>query len=348
MKRAVLIGLLILPLSAWAQQGGATSEPTPSGTVASSETFPVERVRKPTDVDLYCAGFISKKAESRDKFVTGGLNSPFTTQFANNEAVFLHGGGYEAGQEYTIVRELRDANRYELFPGQWAAIHAAGQPYEELGRVKIVDTRHHMAIAHVEFSCDTILPGDYVIPFVEKTAVEFHPPMRFDRFAPASGQLNGRIIMAKDFDSELGTGSKVYLNVGSNQGLKVGDYLRAVRTYAATEHDAVDSLSFDAPTFEPTQAKQPSIDPHFLMHTSGPEIHVADMPRRAVGEIVIVGTTPSTATGMVVYALEPVYTGDRVELDEPGASANETQPVVTTAAKEANSKVHKKKKFGIF
>jgi hypothetical protein len=39
------------------------------------------------------------------------------------------------------------------------------------------------------------------------------------------------------------------------------------------------------------------------------------MPRRAVAEIVIVGTTPSTATGMIVYSMEPVLVGDGVELD---------------------------------
>ena len=44
-------------------------------------------------------------------------------------------------------------------------------------------------------------------------------------------------------------------------------------------------------------------------------IHVADMPRRAVGEIVILTTTPTTATGMVVFALEDVHVGDSVELD---------------------------------
>jgi hypothetical protein len=85
-------------------------------------------------------------------------------------------------------------------------VRAAGQPYEELATVKIVDTRNKMAIAHIEFSCDTVLPGDYAIPFVEKSQIDFHAPMRFDRFAPANGQVSGRIILAKDFDSELGTG----------------------------------------------------------------------------------------------------------------------------------------------
>jgi hypothetical protein len=40
------------------------------------------------------------------------------------------------------------------------------------------------------------------------------------------------------------------------------------------------------------------------------------MPRRAIGEIVIIGTTPSTATGMIVYSLEAVHLGDRIELDQ--------------------------------
>jgi len=313
MKRAVLIGLIILPLCLSAQQSDA-GDPTPSGTIATSVTFPVERVKKPTHADLYCAGFVGKNV-SHSNFVAGGLDSPFTTQFAGGEVVYLK-GSYELGKEFTIVRELRDPNRYELFPGQWATLKAAGQPYEELATVKVVDTRNKMAVARIEFSCDTVLPGDYAIPFVEKSQIDFHPPMRLDRFAPANGQVSGRIILAKDFDSELGTGGKVYLNIGANQGLKVGDYVKAVRTYNAAAHDPIDSASFSAPPMEPTQREQASMNPSFLNKTSGPQIQIAEMPRRAVGEIVILGTTPSTATGMIVFALEPVRLGDRVELDQ--------------------------------
>src|SRR5581483_3111161 len=179
----------------------------------------------------------------------------------NGEAIYLNGKGYEVGQEYTGIRELRDQNRYELFAGQWAAVKAAGRPFEELGRVQVVDTRNKMAVAKVEFSCDSIVPGDYVIPFVEKPAAAFHKPMRFDRLAPANGQTTGRIIMAKDFDSELGTGGKVYLNIGATQGLKLGDFMKVVRSYEATAHDSVDKLSFQANAMEPTQANQAVVDP---------------------------------------------------------------------------------------
>ena len=190
-----------------------------------------------------------------------------------------------------------------------------GQPYAELATVRVVDTRSKMAIAHIEFSCQPVLPGDIVIPFVEKPSISFHPPLRFDRFAPANGKLSGRIVMARDFDSELGSGMKVYMNLGSNQGVKVGDYFRAVRAYEADLHNAVDSLSFKASTAEDTQAKPPSIDQKMLTKNSGPDIHVADFPRRAVGEIVVLSTTPTTSTGMIVFAMEDMHLGDGVELD---------------------------------
>jgi hypothetical protein len=313
MKKSATLLLLLVPAALWAQ--GSPNDQTPSGTVQTPVNFPIERLVTPTTADVYCAGFIGKPV-AKDKYVTGGLESPHATRFVNGEAIYLKGQGYEAGQEYTIVRELHDINRYELYPGQWATVKAAGQPYAELARVKIIDTRHKgNAIARVEFSCDPIVPGDFVVPYVEKQMAAFHPPIRFDRFAPANGQLSGRVIMAKDFDSELGTGAKLYMNIGSSQGLKVGDYLRAVRSYVSDQHDPVDSLSFKATTNEDTQTKQAEIDANWLNKTGGPKVHVADMPRRAVAEIVVVGTTPSTATGMVVFAMEPLLVGDSVELD---------------------------------
>lgn len=322
MKKAVIFLMLLTPMALMAQQGGPddannatpAAAPAPEGTVLTSVNFPTERVITPTAADLYCAGFISKPIQTKHQYVAGGLETPFTTRFANGEAVYLK-GKYEAGQQYTIVRELVDPNRYELFPGQWSALKAAGQPYEELARVQVIDTRGKMAVAKVEFSCDAVLPGDYVVPFVEKPAALFHAPMRFDRFEPATAQLSGRIILAKDFDSELGTGGKVYLNVGANQGLKVGDFVRATRTYQTTADDLVEGLSFKARIQEPTQTKELAINPGMLDKTNGPVLRVSDMPRRSVGEILILGVTPGTATGMIVFAMEPVHIGDRVEMD---------------------------------
>lgn len=309
------IGFLFV-LFAAVMAGAQSDQPTPEKTQETTASFPTERVQTPTAADLYCAGFVSKSLVANANFVAGGLQTPNTTKFVNGDLVYLQGGGYQVGQQYTIVRELRDPNRYELFKGQHALMKTAGQPYSEVARVRVVDTRNKMAIANVEFSCDPIVPGDIAIPFVEKQPITFHTPVRFDRFLPASNKTAGRIVMAKDFDSELGTGMKVYMNVGSAQGVKIGDYFRAVRTYGADLKDPVDSLSFKASTTEDTQKDPPLIEPNMLDRGHGPRIHVEDMPRRAVGEVVVLSTTQTTSTGMIVFALEDVHVGDDVELDE--------------------------------
>jgi hypothetical protein len=273
----------------------------------------------PTYADVYCAGFINRQSLPDANFVAGGLNTPTTTKFVKDDIVYLQGTGYNTGAEYEIVRALKDVNEYELFPGQAKLLKATGQPYAEVGRVRIIDTRSRAAVAQIEYSCDPINPGDTAIPFAEKSMVVFHPPMRFDRFLPTSSKVSGRIVMARDFDSELGTGQKIYFNVGSNQGVKVGDYFRATRQYEADLHDPVDSLSFKAALSEDTQKKQASVDPNFLTRSNGPIIHVRDLPRRAVAEVVVIGTTPTTATGMIVFAMEDVHAGDDIELDDQQA-----------------------------
>jgi hypothetical protein len=318
MKKTGLFLLLLLTVAAQAQQADANSAQivAPQGTVVTSASFPSERVQTPTNADLYCAGFISKQLVPNANFVGGGLQTPNTTKFVNGDIIYLTGKGYEAGQQYTILRELTDPNRYELFDGQHKMVKALGQPYAELARVRVIDTRSKTAVAQVEFSCDPVSPGDIAVPFAEKPAVAFHPAVHFDRFAPSNGKVSGRIVMAKDFDSEIGTGAKVYMNVGSSQGIKAGDYFRAERPYENDLKDSVDSLSFKASTAEDTQKNPPSIDARFLTRSKGPVIHVADLPRRAVGEVVILSTTPTTSTGMVVFSLEDLHVGDNIEMDE--------------------------------
>ena len=315
MKKTGLF-VLLLATAAWSQGGSdANSADAPQGTSPTTASFPTLRMQTPTYADLYCAGFISKQILPDANFVAGGLQTPSTTKFTRGDLVYLQGTGYSAGAEYEIVRALRDVNEYEMFPGQKKLLKETGQTYQEVGRVKIVDVRNKTAIGQIEYSCDGANPGDTTIPFAEKQATTFHEPIHFDRFLPAGNRLSGRIVMGKDFDFELGTGHKVYLNLGSNQGVKIGDFFRAVRSYDSDLKDPVDSLSFKAAIAEDSQKKTPSFDPAMFTKGNGPVIHVRDLPRRAVGEIVILSVTNTTATGMIVFSMEDVHAGDTVELD---------------------------------
>ena len=301
-KTGMLLLLMVTATLAVAQQSTTAITPDASGIVNTSVNVPFVRFQTPTAADIYCAGFLTKDRVPDANYVNGGLQTPTSTKFETGELVYLAGTGYQAGQLYSIIREMRDANEYEVYPGERKVLAAAGRPYGEIGRVRVVDTRSHSAIAQVEFSCDPINPGDVAVPFVEKPLVTFHVPGHFDRFAPANGKLSGRIVLGKDFDSVLGTGMKLYMNMGSNQGVKVGDYFRVVRSYTATLRDPVDSLSFKAQTSEDTQMRPPAFE--------------ANRVRGAVGEVVVLNVTPTTSSAMVVFALEDVYAGDTVELDE--------------------------------
>ena len=315
-KTGLLLVLTAMATLAGAQQSTTASTPDASGIINTSVNVPFVRFQTPTTADIYCAGFITKDRVPDANYVNGGLQTPTSTKFETGELVYLAGSGYQAGQLYSIIREMRDVNEYEIYPGERKVLAAAGRPYGEIGRVRVVDTRSHSAIAQVEFSCDPINPGDVAVPFVEKPPIAFHVPGHFDRFAPANGKLSGRIVLGKDFDSVLGTGMKLYMNMGSNQGVKVGDYFRVVRSYTATLRDPVDSLSFKARTSEDTQMRPPAFEANRFTKTKGPNIHVGDLPRRAVGEVVVLNVTPTSSSGMVVFALEDVYAGDTVELDE--------------------------------
>ena len=182
--------------------------------------------------------------------------------------------------------------------------------------MRVLDTRSHSAIAQVEFSCDPINPGDVVMPFVEKPPIAFHVPEHFDRFAPANGKFTGRIVLGKDFDGVLGTGMKLYMNMGSNQGVKVGDYFRVVRSYTATLHDPVTRSHSNRGLRKirklGRRLSKPIASPGLKGRT-----FTWLICRDAPWEIVVVlNVTPTSSSGMVVFALEDVYAGDTVELDD--------------------------------
>ena len=307
MKRALIAALLLSGMAA-AQQTGVPQQP-------QQITNLVERASGPTYSDQYCAGYITNKGPDAAKYVIAGAETPFQADYSTPETIFLEGSGYAEGGRYTIIRALKDPNQYEMFPGQRSAIAGLGAAYAEVGRVKIKAVRGENAVADIEFACQQIVPGDYVVPFAEKPPIVYKAKASFDRFPPTSGSLKGRILLAKEFDSILGQGNKVYLNVGADKGVKVGDYFRAVRGYDPNSMNQVDALSYKINAMEDTQgnAVTPSAERY------------GKLPLRALGEMIVLEVTPSSATAMITLSLESINVGDYVELEGPGAPPSPNQ-----------------------
>jgi outer membrane protein OmpA-like peptidoglycan-associated protein len=294
MKTVALLLALCAPL-AFSQQGAP----------ARATTNLTERVQAPSYADMYCAGFITNESQGKDSHVLAGAESPHQTQFHQGDIVFLEGSGLQEGYRLSVIRELRDPNRSQAFVGQAGAISALGQPYAELGRLRVTAIRGKIAIALIEYSCSPIVAGDLIVPFQEKAPVAYRVNTALERFPASAGSVNARIVMAKDFDYILGTGHKVYLSAGADKGVKVGDYFRAVRNYDPATVDEVGALSYKVPQSEETQKSPIAITRE----------KYAELPRRTLAEMVVLDVTPTSSTAMITYALENVGVGDAVELE---------------------------------
>lgn len=302
--RPVLLGVAGMLLSSLSfsqqtqpAQGQSAQQPAP-------RSQPAHVGNTPTSNDMYCSGYLTNEKLPDKIFVAAGHNSPDQSRFAGtSDVVFLHGPGIKEGERYQIVRHVRDTNHYEIFPGQKAAVHKVGEPYFELAIVKVAEVQKGSAIATFELSCADVMPGDIAVPLVEREAPPFKK-VTLDRYTPPTGKPQGRIVMAKEFDSFLGSKYKAYLSIGADKGLKPGDYLRITRTYPYTYHDPEAGLSLKATVYEDTQ-----VDPHKL-----PAGEFSSLPRRTLGDMMVLEVHPKSATAMVLTALEGIQVGDAVEV----------------------------------
>jgi len=305
MQKVILIALVLFAVAVVAQE---QQEQAPPAQPAAQKftTNLTQREAAPSYSDLYCAGFLTGESISKTNLIAGGTNSPDETLYARGNTVFVSGSGMKEGEQYSVLRELRDPNHYEPFVGQRRELIAMGQPYAELGRLRVVALRGSIAVAEVEFSCQQMTLGDIVIPFREHPPVQFRKSMTMDRFPAGPGHLNARIVMAREFDTAVGTGQKVYLNAGSNKGVKVGTYFRAVRYYDPERLNPVDNLSYKAPVGDDTQKVPGTVSP----------VTAKNLPARNIGEMIVLNVTQTSATAMITNSLEAIQIGDWVEMED--------------------------------
>src|SRR3954466_9186041 len=309
------IALAILALAALCSTAVAQTAAAATGEQAATvapavgnaipPTAVLQNLTAPTYADVNCAGFVTSEHPAETLTVAGGWETPHETKFADRDYIYLTGGSVQVGNLYTVLRHLKDPNKWEAFKGQHAAIAAVGDAFAEIGHVRVVEVRgQNVGVAQVEYSCEPVVRGDFVVPFVEKQAPNVPKTIMFDRFAPPDGKPVGRIVMGKDFDQALGTGKKGYINIGTDHGLKIGDYVRAVRNYADAYNTDIDKLSFRAKDAEDTQQNE-----HYF-----PAGRLAELPRETLGEAVVISVYPHSSTIMFTTTITDVNVGDHVEL----------------------------------
>jgi hypothetical protein len=294
-----LLALLLLTGCAVAQDAPPASKSVHLTEVPKVSAQVTERLVPASHADMYCSGFLAKEPARKDTYVLGGTDSPNQQRFHTHDFLFIN-GDYEVGTRISFVRQTKDVDRMEAFNGQANALKSTGDVFGDLGYAVVVEKRGNATVAQVEFSCDAIVPGDYVVPFIARPEVNYRQHSTTDLF-PDKPRTMGRILAARDFDQFVATGQKVYLNIGEQKGVKPGDMFYVVRNYTADEMDAADVAEFYTPVFEDSRTNEPKMR-HFENR----------MPERVVGEAVVLSANDHSATAMVTFALSEVHVGDRI------------------------------------
>ncbi len=273
----------------------------------SQEIISQQGVGSPTAPNfnaVYCSGFFTDEKVPSDVRLISGEESNNRLVFTEGNYVFINRGsaqGVRMGDRFSIVRPEEDPNEVQWFKWQHQLIKAMGTRYMDTGLVEIVNIQPNVSTAIVKYSCDYMQRGDIALAMVERPAPPYKPAEKFDRFAPVSGKSVGMLVAGKDYANVHGQNSTVYMNLGTNQGVKVGDYFRVFR-------------------YQGSHAETPAYynDYQYSMYgfgTTPVKYQWNDLPREIIGEGVVLNVSRNSSTMFVTYSKFDLYSGDYVEIE---------------------------------
>jgi len=274
-----------------------------------------------------CGGFIAQGAPATQFEVVGSDEEEERRLFSQGDFVYLSGGaqqGVRAGQEFSVVRP-RGRFRSE-FSSKRGPL---GVYTQEVGRVRVVRVRDQSSVAEVVASCDAVLLGDLLRP--APAAPDFTrrdvPPL--DRFAEPTNRQTGRIVLARDGREVLTRDDVVFIDLGAEDNLRAGDYLTVYRPrghgtfvrygeeMAANARRGFESNEFRGGQFSNQAQRLRDTDGDRYgetVKTPGVMRRRPSVPRKVVGEILVVHVEGRTATAVVTRVVQEIFTGDHVEL----------------------------------
>jgi hypothetical protein len=289
------IGILLASASAW----------TPSASAqAVSSTQRAAEATSPDYSAVYCSSMVTNEKVPDDMRLISGEGSNVKILFSRGDFVYLNKGsnqGVKIGDRFYLVRPETDPDKVQWFKWQDKLLKAMGTVYKDTGQIEVTTVQPNVSIARVTFTCDYIQRGDIVHAMQERPSPPYKPTGEFEHFAPVSGKSVGMLVLGQQFTQLYGKNSIVYVNLGTNQGVKVGDYLRVFR-YQGT-------LAENLPNEAGYQYKL------FGFGSTPQRYEWNDLPREVLGEGIVINVTPNSSTIFVTYSRIEMYAGDYVEIE---------------------------------
>jgi hypothetical protein len=257
----------------------------------------------PAVADLYCSGVATDQAVPNDTYIISGENSRYKNTFHPGDLVYINHGeaqGTKVGDEFEVVRPVHDLMPNKWFKWQSQLSQAMGTVYADIGILRVVNVQAKTATAELGLTCDMMQRGDIVRPFTARPAPPYHA-VKFDPFAPPSGKKTAMIVFGKGYTNAMGLGKVVFVNLGTAQGVRVGDYFRVFR-YQGAHSESIYQVANTA----------------YKVYGFGSTPIVYqwdDLPREVLGEGIVLRTGPNSSTVLLTTTREEIFAGDYVELE---------------------------------
>jgi hypothetical protein len=288
------LGMLLAAASAWTQDPQANS----TQAAASNTTAPDYSA-------VYCSNFVTSDRGGDDSRLISGEDSNSKVVFTLRDLVYISKGasqGVHVGDRYSVFRAEKDPIDVQWFKWQDKLLKAMGTFYKDVGQLKVVNVQPNVSTAEVSFVCgSTLQRGDFIRPWQERPAPPYKAAEKFDIFAPVSGKSVGMLVVGKDFTQSYGKFNTVYVNLGTNQGVNVGDYMRIFRYQGGN--------SQTTPYYEDYQYKLYGFGSTPIAYKWN------DLPRQILGEGVILNVNPNSSTLYITYSRAEMFAGDYTEVE---------------------------------
>jgi hypothetical protein len=300
-----------------------TREQIPTIITETSVVKPIAR-----DSELYCAGYIETNPGYGGLEVVGGAQEQEKNNYSFGDLVFINGGaqaGVHVGQEFSVVRP-RGQFKTDLSEKKGSL----GVFTQEVGRLRVLDVKDKVSVAQVVKSCDMMLLGDLLKPAETVTPVVVSVETRsVARFVEPSGKAHGHIVLARDAREMVSLNQIVYIDLGTEDNLRTGDRLTIYRRAGKgrvvdfpEEITPAGSGGFQSRVFRGGKFSNKSQRIENMKSGAKgqpietPEIKRTrpEMPRKVVGEIVVLNVQGRAATAIITRVGQEIHTGDEVEI----------------------------------
>jgi hypothetical protein len=259
----------------------------------------------PLESQLYCSGMVTSDRVPTDTYVISGEESYFRITYSDGKLVFINKGssqGVKVGDQFDVIRaNPKDYLQREWFRDQVKLLRAMGTTWEDQGRIRVVKVEPNLSTAEVVFSCAYVERADILLPFAPRPAPMIKPEEGFDMFAPPSGKAKAMIVTTRYYGQLAKDGTIVYVNLGSGQGVKVGDYFRVFRFQGNSNESVYQTQNIAYQIFGFGSSPRP--------YTG------AELPRDILGEGVVLRVSKNASTVLVTLSKKQMYPGDYVELE---------------------------------